>query len=370
MSDAPSAEATFKHSPVTEFEEEKKKIEELRKERDVLQAEVTDLTKIRDDGLAVNKALKEKKKKTKNKYENNVWIRVDTERELQKLAENLKIIDSKIEEARLASATTDTLYEKLNVLKTHLQHVVTSRNQLQLERSALEAKILETRSKLAEQSTRASCVFHSKRDETNLLFEKFHSRRSISEVILKLYGDIEHIKKKTQASSTRRSNLCYLAHVQFQQIRHRIQIASAERVAIEKNLDDGISQHSTLCNGLEDVANRISGLLQDLENGTQIPAVTGPANEIVDKIDTHLHAIDSLDIREGEQADTELSHTLSSLEERITQESTALNNLDTNQERLNDRLLVIDSKISNLKQTRLLTSRNRSSDPASPSKPY
>jgi len=323
----------------------KKKITELKAERNELQQEIAKLQEEKDQEMKTYKTMKDKKKEVKHKYEANVWERVDTERELKKLAENLTMIESKIEEAKNASSVTDSLEEVLEKLKTRIRIVIEKRKKLQQQREKLEQQLAETKQNLAEGHNISSSRLQQKREDTDMLFQQFNSRRNISDVVLKLYGDVSMIKHKTSAETIRRNNLSCMAQLQFQQIRHRIQLCSEDRKAISKRLDDCMSLSSNLCEGFEDVTKKTSDVLVEIEGGI-ITDIQDSAVNIIGNIEDHLRSVEMINTKNEGSVD------LSEAEKLVETEREALCKLDERQLRVSEQLKELEIKINRLRRMR------------------
>merc|ERR1712137_710561 len=167
-------------------------------------------------------------------------------------------------------------------------------------------------------------------------------RRNIGDVVLKLYGDVAHIKHKTNTESIQRSNLNSMAQIQFQQIRHRIQISSEDREAISRHLDDCMALSSNICEGFEDVTKKTSDLLVQIEGGV-ITNVQNSAVNIISSIEDHLQAVEKINTRN--EGDVDISQP----EKLVEIERKALCKLDERQFRVGEQLRELDLKISKLR---------------------
>lgn len=326
------------------FEAEEASIEKLQSDRDQLKKEVAELESQRSKELQTYKSLKDKKKKIRSKYESTVWNRLDTERNIKKIGENLKLIATKVDEAEEAIQFTKSMEVTLNKLKQQLQQVQTNRQQLENQRSNIEKKISDINITLSKESSMASLLFTNRKEESNVLKQLFFSRKNIDELLLGLYSDLEYIRLNLKNESHQRCNLNTVTQIQFNQMQQLVYFAAEDRKSIDLDIDKCISSHTEISKRLCATGDSVVQLLGKLESGN-FTHLEDDCNSVISSIDNNVEGIHEVDKINN-------STELSSLFSTVEKENVTLKALETRQSNIAEKLKIMETKIRKLRECR------------------
>jgi len=325
-------------------DEEDLEFTKVKEERDRLLAEVTSLQQIKEKEEGVFKENKSKYKKIKHKFQSSVWDRVDREMNLKQLGENIRLIEQKMQEAEAAETTADSLRNMLNRLKEQLLNVTETRKMLQEQRIELESQLGQTRSQLLREFTVTSAEFEKKREATDVLQQRFNSRRNVNEVLLKLYGEVSVIKTKTQKASLSRKDFSCMAKLQVQQIKNRIELASKDSITIGEQLDENIAITTKIGKAFEDISKETLDFLSQLEAGNSISKMTDSATNILEQISDNIDTVENFIIKEHKD-----TFNIEELDEKVTQIGKVSREIDERQSVIVDQLKSLELFIQELK---------------------